>query len=86
MIFFSIRCAQNTRLHIQKNSTTLFTKPFWGLVAIVSNINNAISSYLYNTYFTTGLKVYWIISIIIATFAVFYADLNVNFGLLSMDK
>ena len=86
MIFFSTRFAHNTRNHIQKNSPTLFTKPFWGLVGIVSNINNSISSYLYNTYFTTGLQVYWIISTIIATFTVLYSDVNGDFGLLSMDK
>lgn len=53
---------------------------------MVCSLNNVLSSFLYNTYLSTGLLVYWIISAIIATFAGLNADIRADFGLISFDK
>lgn len=86
LVFITIRFGHSIVSHRQLNTSKTFTKPILGLIAVVCSFNNVLSSYLYNTYLSTGLLVYWIISAIIATFAGLNADIRADFGLISFDE
>ena len=86
LTFITIRFGHSIRSHIQLNTSKIFTRPILGLIAVICSFNNVLSSYLYNTYLSTGLLIYWIISAIIATFAGLNADVRADFGLISFDK
>lgn len=86
LVFIVIRFGHSIVSHRQLKTSKVFTRPILGLIAVVCSFNNVLSSYLYNTYLSDGLLIYWIISAIIATFAGLNADIRADFGLISFDK
>jgi hypothetical protein len=86
LVFIAIRFGHSIVSHRQLKTSKVFTRPILGLIAVVCSFNNVLSSFLYNSYLSTGLLVYWIISAIIATFAGLNADVRADFGLISFDE
>jgi hypothetical protein len=85
MVFIVIRFGHSIRGHLQLKVSKL-TRPLYGLIAVCFYANAVISSYAYNFFLYEGLFIYWIISVVTATFGGSHADIRADWGLVSFDK
>jgi len=86
LIFFSYRLAQTYRLHTEYEAGKICSRANNGGLAVCLGINTVIASYIYGTYDTQQLMIYWIFSATIGTLANINADFRADWGILTFDK
>ena len=77
---------QSFRLHIRYGQGHIFSRSRNGLLAVMTGMNAVIASYLFGTYETRELLIYWIFSAAIATLAGINADFRADWGIFSFDE
>lgn len=86
MIFLGIATGECIKSRLQAPTDRIFDTNVICLICVGFIINNVVASYVYNTYLTDNLFIYWIASATAATLMGIFTDFISFWGLMTYEK